>query len=146
MAKEYLVLNSVVACLTTHNVTWRHGTKTLISHFAGLSKKLEVICQPPQDEVIRFNHRAYYPVYASSDNSVSGCSWTRADKAGGIGQVVLAPLGQANARIRIRIGVKLVVPENDKTASLTVEHNPTMMTIGSNIHPAASSIRQHGCQ
>jgi hypothetical protein len=52
MATEYLVLNSVTACLTIHNVTWRHGTKTLISHFAGLSKKLEVICQPPQDESI----------------------------------------------------------------------------------------------
>jgi hypothetical protein len=46
-------------------------------------------------------------------------------------------VGQANARIRIQIGVKLVVAENDKTASLIVEHNPTMMTIRSNIHPAA---------
>jgi hypothetical protein len=135
MATEYLALHWVRARLTIRGVTGQDRAKTLMSQFSDLSKTLQAACQPPRSKVIFFNHRAYYPVYANSDNLVSGCSWTEADEDGGIGQVVLAPVGQANARIRI--GVKLVVAKNDKTASLTVEHNPTMMMIGSNFHPAA---------
>ena len=87
--------------------------------------------------MIYFDHRAYYPVYASSDNAVSGCSWTAADEVGGIGQVVLRPVGRGEARARVRIGVKLVVAKNDRTAGLTVEHEPTAMAIGSSFHPNA---------
>ncbi len=135
MATEYLVLHSVTARLAIHGVPGQERAKTLMSQFSDLSKTLQAICQPPREEVIFFDHRAYYPVYASSDNLVRGCFWTEADEVGGIGQVVLAPVGQSLARVRVR--VKLVVAENDKTAWLTVEHDPTTMTIGSNFHPAA---------
>jgi hypothetical protein len=91
MSTEYLVLQSVVARLTIHNVTSKKGVKKLKSDFWELSESLELICLPPRDEVIRFDHRAYYPVYASSDSLVSGCSWTAADVVGGIGQVILRP-------------------------------------------------------
>ena len=135
MAVEYLVLHSVIARLTIRGVTGQERSKTLMSQFSDLSKTLQAVCQPPRNKVIFFNHRAYYPVYASSDNLVSGCSWTEADEVGGVGQIVLAPVGQTDARVRV--GVKLVVAKNDKTAWLIVEHDPTNMTIGSNIHPAA---------
>jgi hypothetical protein len=135
MAIEYLVLHSVVARLTIRGVTGQQRAKTLKSQFSDLSETLQAICQPPRDEVIFFDHRAYYPVYASSDNLVSGCSWTETDEVGGIGQVVLVPVAQTDARVRV--GIKLVVAKNDKTARLIVEHDPTTMTIGSNFHPAA---------
>jgi hypothetical protein len=135
MDTEYLVLHSVVARLTIRGVAGQERAKTLMSQFSDLSKTLQAICQPPRDKVIVFDRRGYYPVYAGSDDLASGCSWTEAGEVGGIGQVVLSPVGQSLARVRVR--VKLVVAKNDKTARLIVEHDPTTMTIGMNYHPAA---------
>lgn len=136
MATEYLVLQSVVARLTIYGATRQDRADRLKSQFSEISENLQAICQPQRNKVILFNRRAYYPVYASSDNRGSGCGWTEVDEVGGVGQVVLAPVGQKGARVRI--GVKLVVAKNDKTAWLTVEHDPTAMAIGnSNLHPAA---------
>jgi hypothetical protein len=137
MSIEFLVLQTVVARLTIPNVTYKKGEKKPKSDFWELSKKLELICLPPRDEVIRFDHRSYYPFYASSDNPVGGCSWTAADEVGGIGQVVLRPVAPSEAHVRVRVGVKLVVEKNDRRASLTVEHDPTAMALGSNFYPNA---------
>jgi hypothetical protein len=61
-ATEFLLLDSVVARLTIHGVPGQERAKTLMSQFSDLSKTLQAICQPPREEVIFFDHRAYYPV------------------------------------------------------------------------------------
>ena len=66
---------------------------------------------------------------------VGCCSWTATDEVGGIGQVVLRPVGRREACTRVRVGVKLVVAKNDRTACLTVEHDPTALALGSNFYP-----------
>ena len=76
-------------------------------------------------------------MYANSDGLATGCSWTNSGDGGGVGQVVVAPVGQPDARIRV--GIKFAVAKDCHTAWVTVEFNPTSMRLGHNIHPAAWS-------
>ena len=91
---------------------------------------------------IFFRGRAYSPIYASSDGLATGCSWTDSGDDGGTGQIVLAPANQPDARIRV--GLKFAVAQDCQTAWLTVEHNPTTLRLGHNIHPAAWSHPETG--
>ena len=93
---------------------------------------------------IFFRGRAYNPIYANSDGLATGCSWTDSGDDGGVGQIVLAPANQPDARIRV--GLKFAVAKDCQTAWLTVEHNPTTMRLGHNIHPAAWSHPEIGVE
>lgn len=84
---------------------------------------------------IFFRGRAHKPIYANSDGLATGCSWTGSGDDGGVGQIVLAPANQPDARIHF--GIEFAVAKDGETAWLTVEHHPTTMRLGHNIHPAA---------
>jgi len=115
-----------------------------VSLYASLLRQFTAICQPPRGATIFFRRRAHKPIYANSDGLATGCSWTDSGDDGGVGQLVLAPAYQPDARIRI--GLKFAVAKDGKTAWLTVEHNPTSMLLGHNIHPAAFSNPETGIE
>ena len=99
----------VVACLTISNASSQDGGAN-IPRSTDLLRRLKPICQPPEDATIFFNRRAHNPIYANSDGLATGRSWTDSGDGGGVGQIVLAPVGQPHARIRV--GVKLAVAKD----------------------------------
>jgi hypothetical protein len=134
MSKEYLVGDTIVACLTINNPTSSGTYTSEESFFSQLSDQLRAICQLPKDDLHIINGFAYNPLYANNEDPTTGCSWIKAEKCGGFGLIVLFRVDQPE--IRIRVSVKLVVAKDDSKAWLTVEYNPTTMTVGSNVHPA----------
>jgi hypothetical protein len=135
MAKEYVIPDSVVACLTINAAPSQDDRMQGDPNFLQLANRLRAICQPPRNATIFFNRWALQPIYASSDGLATGCSWTGADEGQGAGEVVLEPEGQEDARIRV--GIKLVIAKDGRVAWLTVEYTPTTMDLGRNIHPAS---------
>jgi hypothetical protein len=144
MPREYIGLDAVVVSLTIKNASHTDGDAKGLPRSAVLRRRLRAICQPPPDELIILNGQAYNPIYASSDGLATGCSWTNSGDGGGVGQVVVAPVGQLDARIRV--GFKLAVAKDADTAWLTIESNPTSMRLGHNIHPAAWSNPETGVE
>jgi len=132
---EYIVGDTIVACLTINNPSPSKNYNGKESFFSRLSDRLRGICQPPKDDLSIVFGRAVTPVYANNDDPTTSCSWTRAEKCGGFGLIVLSLVDQPEFRIRVE--VKLVVAKDDSKAWLTVEYNPTTMSVGSNLHPAA---------
>jgi hypothetical protein len=81
-----------------------------------------------------FEGRAYLPVYANNLDEKYSCSWAeRGD--GGSGHVILAWVDQPKMRVRVKVQFD-VVPDGS-SAWLSVEYNPTSLTVGHNVHPAA---------
>ncbi len=132
MRVEYIVQDTVVASLTISAPSFGGDSA---DKFAPLLRQFAAICRPPRGVPILFRGRAHNPIYANSDGLATGCSWTDSGDGGGVGQIVLAPVVQPDARIRV--GVKVAVAKDEKTAWVTVESNPTSMLLGDNIHPAA---------
>ncbi len=132
---EYIVGNSIVACLEIHARPTPERETSTQPWFQGLSQILRGICSPKDDAVKLFDGRAYHPVYANNLNPKYSCSWTATGDGGGYGQTVLYWASQPKMRILVK--VKLIVAKNGSRAWLTVEYNPTTLKIGHNVHPAA---------
>ena len=81
-----------------------------------------------------FEGRAYLPVYANNRDPKYSCSWAE-EGDGGSGHVFLAWVDQPKMRVRVKVQFR-VVPDGS-AAWLAVEYNPTSLTVGHNVHPAA---------
>jgi hypothetical protein len=135
MATEYLVGDSIVASLTIKAPAPSATLPGAEPWFRSLAQLLRAVCSPSEDDVRFFEGQAYRPVYANNRDPKTSCSWTQTEDGGGYGQVVLAWADQP--RVRVRVAVKLVVAKDGRRAWLTVDFNPTTLTVGSNVHPAA---------
>ena len=135
MASEYIVGDSIVACLTIKAPIPQAPEPRAEPWFRHLSRLLRTVCLPKVNAVKLFDGRAYYPVYANNLDPKYSCSWTETGDGGGFGQLVLAWADQP--KMRVRVTVKLAVAKDGRWAWLTVGHNPTSLTVGHNIHPAA---------
>jgi hypothetical protein len=134
MASEYIVGDSIVACLTLKAPVPQAPEPRPEPWFRRLSRLLRMVCSPHEDDVKFFEGRAYCPVYANNLDPETSCSWTETADGGGFGQVVLAWADQP--KMRVRVTVKLAVAKDGHWAWLTVGHNPTTLVTGRNIHPA----------
>jgi hypothetical protein len=142
MTTEYVIPDLVTASLEFDCTTTPEKGVNGVRKFSAFAAKMKAACLPPRDQPIFFNGRALKPVYASSDGLASGCFWAGSDEDGGEGEIILAPVGQESARIRI--GVKLTRAQDGEKAWSEVEINPATMILGSNIHPAAFTNPQTG--
>jgi hypothetical protein len=134
MASEYIVGDSIVACLTLKAPVPQAPEPRPEPWFRRLSRLLRMVCSPHEDDVKFFEGRAYCPVYANNLDPETSCSWTETADGGGFGQVVLAWADQP--KMRVRVTVNLAVAKDGHWAWLTVGHNPTTLVTGRNIHPA----------
>ena len=135
MATEYIVGDSIVACLRLKAPAPPATDPSAEPWFRSLSRLLRTVCSPHEGDVKLFEGRAYRPFYANNRDPETGCSWTETADGGGYGQVVLAWADQP--KLRVRVTVKLRVAKDGRWAWLTVGHNPTSLTVGHNVHPAA---------
>jgi len=134
MSKEFIIGDSIVACLTLSNPSVDPDNSGQESFFTALSAQLQKICTPQKDDPIIFENGTYKPVYANNEDPTTGCSWTWAEKGGGTGQLILKLVDEPE--FRIRVWVQLKVAKDDSEAWLTVDYNPTTLLVGNNIHPA----------
>jgi hypothetical protein len=129
MSNEFVILDSVVASLTISDLKFVNDKPN--SGITVLGQKLASLCQPPSHDEIFFKGKTFLPYY---DEYGTGCFWAKSDDGGGSGQIVIHPVDLPE--VRIRIGIKYAVSKDRSASWLTVEHNPTTMVVGSNIHPA----------
>jgi len=135
MGTEYIVGDSIVACLTMKGPAPQAPVPSAEPKFRNLSQLLKTVCSPKENDVKLFDGRAYNPVYANNLDPETSCSWTETGDGGGYGQVVLSAVHQP--KVRVRVEVTLAVAKDGRWAWLTVGHNPTTLTVGNNVHPAA---------
>jgi hypothetical protein len=138
MATEYLVGDSIVACLLIKAPASQLPPATIPSlepWFRSLAQLLRAVCLPKVNAVKLFAGQAYHPVYANNLDPKYSCSWTETGDGGGYGQIILARADQP--KLRVRVDVQLRVAKDGRWAWLTVGHNPTTLTVGHNVHPAA---------
>src|SRR5260370_12827923 len=135
MATEYLVGDSIVACLTIKAPAPPTTSPGAEPWFRTPSRLLRKACLPHEDDVIFFEGRPCHPVYANNLDPKYSCSWTETGDGGGYGQIVLSWADQPKMRVRTK--VKFVVAKDGSKAWLTVDYNPTTLKVGHNVHPAA---------
>jgi hypothetical protein len=135
MATEYIVSDSIVACLLIKAPAPPAKIPSPEPWFRSRSQLLGAVCLPKEDDVKLFDGRAYHPVYANNLDPKYNCSWTEKGDGGGYGQIVLSWVDQP--RLRVRVKVKFVVAKDGSKAWLTVDYNPTTLMVGNNVHPAA---------
>ena len=134
MSSEYIVVDPIVAWLTI-KAPDPQAASPGEPWFRILSKILKKVCLPHEDDVIFFEGQAYVPVYTNNRDPKKSCSWTETEDGGGKGHVVLAWADQP--KMWVRVTVTLRVAKDGRCAWLTVTHNPTSLTVGNNVHPAA---------
>jgi hypothetical protein len=135
MTTEYIVVDPIVACLTIKAPVAPATSPGAEPWFRKLSQLLRAVCLPNERSTIFFDGRAYCPVYANNLDAEKSCSWTGTEDGGGYGQAILAWVDRP--KMWVRVDVKLVVAKDGRWAWLTVGHNPTSLTVGNNVHPAA---------
>jgi hypothetical protein len=138
MSREYIINDSIVACLAIPNPEVHHRDKGRESFFAGLSDQLRSICTPDSNAVIIFEGQTFHPCYANNDDPATGCSWVGGEHGAGTGQLILSLAVQPEWRVRLWIQFK--VAKDDSEAWLTVDYNPTSLFVGHNVHPAPGVI------
>jgi hypothetical protein len=75
MPTEYIISDSIVACVTIDAPPQRTTKPGAESKFRSLCEKLPTMCSPKED-VKFFEGRAYDPFYANNFDPEAGCSWT----------------------------------------------------------------------
>jgi hypothetical protein len=86
MPTEYIVPDTVVACIPISAPARGGDSADESSPFAPLLRQFTAICRPPREVPILFRGRAHNPIYANSDGLATGCSWTDSGDGGGVGQ------------------------------------------------------------
>ena len=135
MAIEYVVGDSIVACLLIKAPAPPATTPGAEPWFRSLAQLLRTVCSPKEDDVRFFDGRPYIAVYANNLDPKYSCSWTEKGDGRESGQVVLAWADQP--RLRVRVKVQFRVAKDGSRAWLTVDYNPTTLMVGHNVHPAA---------
>jgi hypothetical protein len=90
MATEYVVSDSIVACLLNKAPAPPATMPSAEPWFRSRSQLLRTVCLPHEYDVKLFDGQAYCPVYANNRDSKKSCSWTETEDGGGYGQVILA--------------------------------------------------------
>jgi hypothetical protein len=119
MANEFIGLGPIVTGLTIKGASSLERGENFVTRSEALLQRLRATCEPPSEATIFLRHRGFRPVYADTDDQAGGCFWTNSGDGGGVGQLVLAPIDEREARIWA--GVRFVVAPNGKTARLTLE-------------------------
>jgi hypothetical protein len=135
MAAEYFVSDSIVVCLRIKAPAIQMENSSGEPWFRRITKIIRVACLPKEDDIKLFDGRAFNAVYANNLDPKYSCSWTDTADGGGYGQIVVSVVDQP--RLRSTIAVKIVVSKDSRWSWLTVDFNPTSLTAGNNVHPAA---------
>jgi hypothetical protein len=135
MATEYVVGDSIVANLLIKAPALPATEPSTEPWFRRLARLLRGICSPNEGDVKLFEGQPLRPVYANNLDPDYSCSWV--DKGNGreSGHVVLAWADQPNMRVRVEVQFRIA--KDGSKAWLTVGYNPTSLTVGHNVHPAA---------
>jgi hypothetical protein len=136
LGKEFIVNDSIVANLVIKAPALQTTDPGAELWFRRLARLLRGVCLPNEGHVKLFEGRAYLPVYANNRDPKYSCSWAE-EGEGGSGHVILAWVDQPKMRVRVNLQFGVVLVPDGSRAWLSVEYNPTSLTVGHNVHPAA---------
>jgi hypothetical protein len=134
LGKEFIVNDTIVANLIIKAPALQATDPGTELWFRRLARLLRGVCLPKEGYVKLFEGRAYLPVYANNRDAKYSCSWAE-EGEGGSGHVILAWVDQP--KMRVRVNIQFSVAQDGRSAWLGVEYNPTSLTVGHNVHPAA---------
>lgn len=135
MAKEFLVYDTIASNLVIKAPALPAAEPSNEPWHWRYSRLLREICSPNEGEVKLFEGQPFRPVYANNRDPEYSCSWAEKADGSGSGQVFLAWVDKP--RMRVRVKIKFSIAQDQSMAWLAGEFNPTSLTVGHNVHPAA---------